>query len=286
MKNYILGVDSIGKNNLELSSSLEKYNIKILSAEDIQEAIDKINNFHKNIGLIIWSIYTNNNLVFEEIKTLKEMDYCKNIPLIVISNFNNSSFVLKAIRAGASDYIIRPFDKELVVNKVKKILKASSQDNLSINVFVEEEDKLILSLKDILSIQIKGSTRAKYDVFLLMLSLRAINNNIDKYMQNEIIDIIIKILNSKLRKTDFIIKYRYDTVLVILPFTQKENIQFVCNRIKSIIMKNTLLKEKAKGLIITSSYEILTQDYIDKEDLLLNKLRAKLKVYMAFPADV
>lgn len=53
---------------------------------------------------------------------MQEDDY-KDIPVIMVSTENEYSIVIDAISAGARDYIIKPYNKEVVLKKLKTILR-------------------------------------------------------------------------------------------------------------------------------------------------------------------
>ena len=66
-------------------------------------------------------------------KTMSGVDLCKkikensslaHIPVILLTASTNEAVQLDGIRGGAEDYILKPFDKDLIIAKVKNILKA------------------------------------------------------------------------------------------------------------------------------------------------------------------
>ncbi len=61
------------------------------------------------------------------IKLLKKIKYVKAyelVPVIMVSTENEKGTVLEAIAEGATDYILKPFDKKTVTTKILKILSA------------------------------------------------------------------------------------------------------------------------------------------------------------------
>ena len=59
---------------------------------------------------------------FDVLAELKKDSRTKDIPVIVCTGFNDMNHVERLFNWGASDYIIKPFDNERVVQKVKNIL--------------------------------------------------------------------------------------------------------------------------------------------------------------------
>ena len=53
----------------------------------------------------------------------KEIELNKNTPVIVVSAKTDSWSIKNALDKGASDYITKPIENELVVRKVREILR-------------------------------------------------------------------------------------------------------------------------------------------------------------------
>jgi two-component system chemotaxis response regulator CheY len=52
------------------------------------------------------------------LKNLRGSDAYKKIPIFMVSTENEKAVILKCVLGGATDYIIKPFDPELVKNKL------------------------------------------------------------------------------------------------------------------------------------------------------------------------
>lgn len=47
------------------------------------------------------------------------------LPVIIVSNYNDSDTITRAIQGGAKSYIIKPFDSEIILSSVRRILPAT-----------------------------------------------------------------------------------------------------------------------------------------------------------------
>ena len=80
----------------------------------------------KKFDLIITDINMPNMTGIELIEHVRSSSaYYSSLPILVISSENESDTVLSAIVAGASDYLLKPFTPNGVVEKLKKVLKVS-----------------------------------------------------------------------------------------------------------------------------------------------------------------
>ena len=59
---------------------------------------------------------------YELLKMIKEMEHLAEIPVIFLTSNNDKNHVVKAVAAGAKDYVIKPIDEEILIDKVSTLL--------------------------------------------------------------------------------------------------------------------------------------------------------------------
>ena len=59
---------------------------------------------------------------YELLKMIKEQDKLKNVPVIFLTSNNDKTHVVKAVQAGAKDYIVKPIDEVVLKEKIHSIL--------------------------------------------------------------------------------------------------------------------------------------------------------------------
>ncbi len=100
---------------------------KITKAIDGNDAYNKMGLASaegKPVNLIFCDIVMPNCGGIDFLKLINgEADY-KDIPVIMVSTENEYSIVIDAISAGARDYIIKPYTKEVVLKKLKSVLSS------------------------------------------------------------------------------------------------------------------------------------------------------------------
>lgn len=69
----------------------------------------------------------------EVLQKLKQNPETKNIPILMLTGDNNISDVAKSLELGAQDYIVKPFNNENLITRVKNVLPQdhSSSDSKS-----------------------------------------------------------------------------------------------------------------------------------------------------------
>jgi CheY-like chemotaxis protein len=79
---------------------------------------------------------------FSVCRQLKEDPETKRIPVVICTAKNRKEDLVAAIRAGAEDYIIKPFTKDIVVGKVRKALasRPALSSSTRLNAPVERRD--------------------------------------------------------------------------------------------------------------------------------------------------
>lgn len=59
---------------------------------------------------------------YELLKMIKEMEHLAEVPVIFLTSNNDKNHVVKAVAAGAKDYVIKPIDEEILIDKVSTLL--------------------------------------------------------------------------------------------------------------------------------------------------------------------
>ena len=63
---------------------------------------------------------------FEVLRELKQADETKAVPVIVLSSNSREEDIVKALEAGAEDFVVKPFRARELVTRVRKVLERRS----------------------------------------------------------------------------------------------------------------------------------------------------------------
>lgn len=106
----------------ELKILLENNNYKVTIIEDFKEAVvDQIKNIDKD--LILLDINLPNQNGFDICKKIKEQE---SVPIIFVTSSRKEEDELKSIISGGEDFITKPYNKDILLEKIKRTIKQKS----------------------------------------------------------------------------------------------------------------------------------------------------------------
>lgn len=121
-KPRILIVDDSEFNRAILKEILEE-TYEIIEADGGNEALHKIDEYGMKISLVLLDIIMPEKDCFEVLKYMEEERLISDIPVIIISSEDSANYIRRAYEMGVSDYINRPFDANIVYQRVSNTVK-------------------------------------------------------------------------------------------------------------------------------------------------------------------
>ncbi len=141
----ILIVDDKEENIFVLKKVLKKLNIEIISANDGTEALQALKELEKNeFALAILDIQMPGMSGYELAEKIRQNTKTQYLPIIFLSAVYSDEFhIFKGYQSGGVDFITKPFNAEILTNKVKIFLQLDQQkrDALSANEKLNQEIK-------------------------------------------------------------------------------------------------------------------------------------------------
>jgi two-component system chemotaxis response regulator CheY len=101
---------------------LEELGFEVLEAENGKEALEVLKE-HSDISLILldWHMPIMNG--YEFLKTLRANPQHQEIKVMMVTTENQQKSVIDAIMAGANEYLMKPFDKEMLETKIRYLFE-------------------------------------------------------------------------------------------------------------------------------------------------------------------
>ena len=121
-KPRILIVDDSEFNRAILKEILEE-TYEIIEADGGNEALHKIDEYGMKISLVLLDIIMPEKDGFDVLKYMEEERLISDIPVIIISSEDSANYIRRAYEMGVSDYINRPFDANIVYQRVSNTVK-------------------------------------------------------------------------------------------------------------------------------------------------------------------
>lgn len=98
---------------------LEELGFGVVEAEDGQVALNACNTAIPDVILLDWNMPVMNGLEF--IQALRKMPTGQAVPVIFCTTENEMSKIMAALESGANEYIMKPFDKEILSGKLSQL---------------------------------------------------------------------------------------------------------------------------------------------------------------------
>jgi DNA-binding NtrC family response regulator len=134
-KMKVLVVDDEKNARIALQETL-KEDYVVSTAENGMKAIEKIK--YDEPDLVLLDIGMPGMDGFETMNLIRQ--YNDEIPVVCITGFVDIDMALRALKSGAIDYLIKPFDPEVLCNAVKENLEMSGKydDLAQIELFLKD----------------------------------------------------------------------------------------------------------------------------------------------------
>lgn len=101
------------------SKLLEEIGFSCTEADNGQAALDCCKQAMPDVMLLDWNMPVMDGI--ECIKILREFPGGKDIKVIFCTTHNNQDHVREALEAGADEYIMKPFDRDVLKNKFRQV---------------------------------------------------------------------------------------------------------------------------------------------------------------------
>ena len=96
--------------------------IHIRAANNGKAALESLRSQRPEIVFLDWEMPEMSGL--EVLQELRKDAELKEVPVVMVSSCNSKEKVVKALQAGANDYIVKPFSTETVQRKLQKFAPA------------------------------------------------------------------------------------------------------------------------------------------------------------------
>ena len=101
-----------------LARMLRALGFDVVEAANGQEALDRLQTLRELpvIALVDWNMPVMNGLDF--VTKVRAREEWRNIALMMVTTESEQSQIVRALAAGAHEYVIKPFTKEAIVEKL------------------------------------------------------------------------------------------------------------------------------------------------------------------------
>jgi DNA-binding response OmpR family regulator len=181
----------------------------------------------KDAALIIADIQLPGISGLDLVNTIKKDARYAHIPVFFVSGYGDAKTISAAARTGAADYLVKPFDNDVFLQKVKNLLDRA--DSIPEEFLIGDDE-----FAETVSLEYQRALRGNQ--FLSLVKLKLHKPDIRK---------CIKQIKRKLRRIDTVCIFK-DSVILILPITNGAGAAVVLEKVKTVLKNSSVeLQESA-----------------------------------------
>jgi len=118
----LLAVDDSSVIRKVIMAAADVLQIETIEAQDGIEALEKLASYYEEIDLVLldWNMPEMNG--FDVLVEIKRSGRYKHIPVMMVTTEGQQSSIVTAVRAGADNYLVKPFTVEELETKIVECL--------------------------------------------------------------------------------------------------------------------------------------------------------------------
>jgi putative two-component system response regulator len=128
-KKTILAIDDMSLNLRTIKLTLEKY-YDVRVAKSGEQALSVLGT--GKVDLILLDIEMPGMSGFETLELIKLQPNGEKVPVIFVTSHVSTELIAKALKKGAKDYIMKPFEPDVLIRKVYAVLNGVSDKNVQL----------------------------------------------------------------------------------------------------------------------------------------------------------
>lgn len=123
MKKCILIVDDSESIREVVSAALVENGFEVVQGVDGQDGLDNLHKRSNDVSLIISDLNMPRMDGIQLVKEVRKDEKFKYLPIIMLTTESQTSKKMEAKEAGATGWIIKPFEKEKLLKVVNKVIR-------------------------------------------------------------------------------------------------------------------------------------------------------------------
>ena len=112
-----------------LKKYLSKFNITCIEAENGRKALDIFKKNKDGIDLILMDVMMT---VMDGVEATREIRKISDVPIIMLTAKNQDEDEIEGLEVGANDFITKPFNLDVLLLRIKKLINLDSNNNLEL----------------------------------------------------------------------------------------------------------------------------------------------------------
>lgn len=203
-----------------------KLHLPLIETYACAQVLSKVKSSPQDIAIVIIDIMADEENCFDLIHDIKRDQ--PDLPVIILTSLNSRKDFVNGLRAGANDYILKPFDDDTIQNRITKLARRKDgQEPL------KRSDSI--DFRRYLDTEIIKSKKGHYPLSVGMVVFFKPDDD-HMYTLRREYDLMTEQLFKQIRpvffETDICMPYGTQTLMVVLPFCNKANVNIIENKVR------------------------------------------------------
>lgn len=229
-------------------SCLQRIGLSILEAENGREAFDLIKENVNRVDLAIVDFDMPIMRGDEFIHLTRQLPEAEHLPLLSLSASGETNAVLQMFRAGATDYLVKPFIAEELLARVQVHLQLRRHvrhlEEMNKNLYESAVNDALTGLRNKRYFQeafeelFARALRARTDISCLFFDLdhfKKVNDTCGHGFGDYVLQTIGALVRKNIRCGDLAARFGGEEFVVVLPNTALDNAKFVAEKIRALV---------------------------------------------------
>ncbi len=221
----VIIMDDVSLMRRRIASLLQGCSIRVYEAVNSEELFHLLFEEDLNVRLIVMELGFDVNEGLETLTRIK--DKKPNIPVFIITANNKRQTFIRFMAEGAADYILKPFDDDILQEKMLSALKIKRE-------LLSDEVLISFSLVNYIKSEFLKARKGGYEITVMMCTLYELGSEATNIMDNRYlraIDQFYSNIRKDLWETDIFEYYSSQTFIGVFPYCTAANVDLIQNKV-------------------------------------------------------
>ncbi len=150
-RHKILIVDDLESNRMIMVEIFQEY-YQILEASDTARALQLLEKYHEEIAAVLLDWYFMGEDGSKVLAAMKEKNWLEHIPVLIVTAEHSAELEKRCIQMGAHDLIRKPFDLDVMKNRVNNSISLYQHKN-QMEQKVYEQGRILMKQLSVMKMQ-------------------------------------------------------------------------------------------------------------------------------------
>lgn len=266
MRNIII-LDSKAYVRNRIKELVYGYKINVYEAVNSFQLFTILAELDYDVSLIVMEVNLEKESGIDILHKLKKRNI--EIPVLIVTSENRRREFAKSIRAGAVDYILKPFDEKVLLNRIVKVM--DKKTDITNKSSKEDHKKISSDFQDYLSKELEDA-KSKENIFsLMMITLFKAVDEFTADMEKKYFGLgndIYPKLKEILEGVDLFIKYGAQSFVATFKVNSKEKENIIIQKVNEFFKNIRQQDKRFEGYYLECAFVNYPEEGNNKEELI------------------